>query len=80
VDETVAQEMLGRLSPRERQVLDEIASGHLNKQIAHDLGISVRTVEAHRAHIRDRVGVRTMAEVIWIASLVTEQGRLLSII
>ena len=62
-----AVEQMGRLSPRERQVLDGIAVGRPNKLIAYDLGLSVRTVEVHRAHMLDRLGVRNIAEAIRIA-------------
>jgi two-component system, LuxR family, response regulator FixJ len=54
------------LSPRERQVLEAIAVGRPNKLIAYDLGISVRTVEVHRAHMLDRLGARNIAEAIRI--------------
>ena len=57
------------LSPRERQVLEAIAGGRPNKLIAYELGISVRTVEVHRAHMLDRLGVRNIAEAIRIAVL-----------
>jgi two-component system, LuxR family, response regulator FixJ len=52
------------LSPRERQVLEALASGSLNKQIAFDLGLSIRTVEVHRARMMRRLGVRKVAEAI----------------
>jgi FixJ family two-component response regulator len=58
------QTLLARLTPRERQVLDLIASGRLNKQIADDLSISIKTVEAHRANIMDKFEVRTMADLM----------------
>jgi two-component system response regulator FixJ len=61
-----AAELMARLSPRERQVLDGVAVGRPNKLIAYDLGISVRTVEVHRAHMLDRLGVRNIAEAIRI--------------
>ncbi|MDE2505313.1 MAG: response regulator transcription factor, partial [Burkholderiales bacterium] len=44
-----AAERLGKLTAREHQVLERIIAGRLNKQIADDLGISIKTVEAHRA-------------------------------
>jgi two-component system, LuxR family, response regulator FixJ len=44
-----AAKRIARLSPRERQVLDGLVAGRMTKQIAHDLGISARTVEEHRA-------------------------------
>lgn len=62
-----ASEQMALLSPRERQVLEAIAGGRPNKLIAYDLGISVRTVEVHRAHMLDRLGVRNIAEAIRIA-------------
>ena len=58
------QTLLARLTPRERQVLDLIATGRLNKQIADDLSISIKTVEAHRANIMEKFEVRTMADLM----------------
>jgi two-component system response regulator FixJ len=57
------------LTPRERQVLDELAEGHYSKVIAHALGISVRTVEVYRARMLERLGVRTTAEAVRLATL-----------
>jgi two-component system response regulator FixJ len=62
------------LSPRERQVLNALASGHPNKVIAFDLCISVRTVEVHRARMMDRLGVSQFAEAVRFAVL-AELGR-----
>ncbi|MGP1613806.1 MAG: response regulator transcription factor, partial [Pollutimonas bauzanensis] len=45
------QAVLSRLTAREQQVLERIVAGRLNKQIAGDLNISIKTVEAHRANI-----------------------------
>ena len=63
-EERVAAERLERLTARERQVLDLIVAGRLNKQIADDLGISIKTVEAHRANIMDKLDARTMADLM----------------
>lgn len=60
----LAQERLERLTGRERQVLDLIVAGRLNKQIADDLSISIKTVEAHRANIMEKLGARTMADLM----------------
>lgn len=58
--------LLSRLTPREREVLSYVVAGKLNKQIADQLDISIKTVEAHRAHAMSKLGARTMAEVIKI--------------
>lgn len=57
------QTKLGHLSVRERQVMDCILGGKLNKVIADELGISMRTVEVHRARVFDKMGVRTAVEL-----------------
>ena len=57
------------LSRRERQVLSGLLAGGTNKTIAGDLGISVRTVEIHRARMLDRLGVQSLAEAIRLAVL-----------
>jgi FixJ family two-component response regulator/signal transduction histidine kinase len=64
-----AAERLAVLSPRERAVLDALVAGGQNKIIAFDLGISVRTVEAHRARMMHRLGVRRLAEAIRLVIL-----------
>ena len=56
--------MLGKLTPREQQVLERIVAGRLNKQIADDLGISIKTVEAHRANIMDKMNANTVADLM----------------
>src|ERR1700681_4934896 len=55
---------IATLSPREREVLDGLVAGRPNKLIAYNLGISVRTVEVHRARMMERLGMRQLAEVI----------------
>lgn len=52
-----------KLSPRETEVLKLIAVGHTNTEIAASLHISVRTVESHRAHIQQKIGPTTRAEL-----------------
>ncbi|HJU72057.1 MAG TPA: response regulator [Paucimonas sp.] len=54
---------LAALSAREREVLDLILVGKMNKVIADQLGISMRTVEVHRAHIFDKMNVKTAVEL-----------------
>jgi two-component system response regulator FixJ len=62
-----AAQRVATLSPRERQVLDGLVAGRPNKIIAHDLGISIRTVEVHRARMMERLGVRQLAEAVRLA-------------
>lgn len=59
--------ILGRLTAREQQVLERIVAGRLNKQIAGDLNISIKTVEAHRANIMEKLEVTTVADLMKIA-------------
>ncbi|MFN4004866.1 MAG: response regulator transcription factor [Hylemonella sp.] len=59
--------LLARLTTRESQVLERIVAGRLNKQIADDLGISIKTVEAHRANIMEKLNANTVADLLKIA-------------
>ena len=59
-----AAERLGKLTAREHQVLERIIAGRLNKQIADDLGISIKTVEVHRARVMEKMGVSSLAELV----------------
>ena len=59
--------LLAKLTSRESQVLERIVAGRLNKQIADDLGISIKTVEAHRANIMEKLGANTVADLLKIA-------------
>ena len=59
--------LLGKLTSREAQVLERIVAGRLNKQIADDLAISIKTVEAHRANIMEKLGANTVADLLKIA-------------
>jgi two-component system, LuxR family, response regulator FixJ len=58
---------LALLSSREREVLEGLLAGLPNKSIAYDLAISPRTVEIHRAHIMDKMGARSLSELIRLA-------------
>jgi FixJ family two-component response regulator len=62
-------ERLQRLSGREREVLDRVVRGRLNKQIAGDLAISEKTVKVHRAHAMEKMEVRSVAELVVLFEL-----------
>ena len=59
--------LIAKLTTREAQVLERIVAGRLNKQIADDLGISIKTVEAHRANIMEKLNAATVADLLKIA-------------
>ena len=64
---SMAHERVAALSPRQREVLQQIAAGKLNKQIAFELGLSERTVKMHRAALLKALNVRSGAEAIRLA-------------
>ncbi|MBK3733296.1 LuxR family two component transcriptional regulator [Azospirillum brasilense] len=61
---------LATLTQRERQVMGLVVAGKLNKVIADELGISMRTVEVHRAHVFEKMGVKTAVELARILATV----------
>jgi two-component system response regulator NreC len=63
-DEGAARSGMAGLSARELDVLRLIALGHTNAEAAAVLGVALRTVETHRAHILQKLGVRTRAELV----------------
>jgi two-component system response regulator FixJ len=64
-----AVKRVGTLSARERDVLEQLIAGRPNKLIAYYLGITVRTVEVHRARMMERLVVRQSADVIRLGVL-----------
>jgi two-component system response regulator FixJ len=64
-DQSVTEQRLKTsLTDREREVFDLLVDGHQNKVIAHKLGISTRTVEVHRARVMDKMGAKSLAELV----------------
>lgn len=61
------RELLTSLTPRERQVFDRVVQGKINKQIAHQLGATERTIKAHRQRVMEKMKVQTLAELVSIA-------------
>jgi FixJ family two-component response regulator len=55
---------LASLTPREREVMEHVVAGRLNKQIAYDLGTGEQNIKLHRAHIMDKMGVESLADLV----------------
>jgi RNA polymerase sigma factor (sigma-70 family) len=61
---------LARLSAREREVMEEVIRGRLNKQIAAELGITEKTVKAHRARVMEKLQTRSVAALVRLCAAV----------
>ncbi len=70
------QRRLSSLTMREREVLAHLVAGERNKQIAADLGIVGKTIKVHRARVMRKMGVRSMVELVYVASAVGLAERL----
>jgi len=66
-----AERLLALLTPRELNVLEQLVSGHSNKIAAHELGISPRTIEIHRAHIMHKMNARSLSDLVRISVVAT---------
>jgi DNA-binding NarL/FixJ family response regulator len=62
--ETPSNPPTTRLTPRQREIMRHLADGKLNKQVAGDLNISVKTVEAHRAQIMAKLNLRSFSDMV----------------
>lgn len=65
--QTQAAMMIGRLTPREKEIFRFLITGMLNKQIAAELNIAEHTIKLHRGKITEKLGVRSVAEMIRLA-------------
>lgn len=61
---TAIRACLEQLTPREREVMDQVVTGQHNKIIADRLGISIKTVEAHRARVMEKMGAKSVADLV----------------
>jgi FixJ family two-component response regulator len=66
---------LTSLTPREHEVLLEILSGRLNKQIAHRLGAAEKTIKVHRGRVMHKMGVRSVAELVTLMARMPDTAR-----
>ncbi len=60
----VLKARLASLTPREREVMEHVVAGQLNKQIAADLGTGEQNIKLHRAHIMEKMGVESLADLV----------------
>ena len=58
---------MGRLTPREREVMDRVVAGKPNRQIAVELGCSAKTVEVHRSRVMEKMEAGSLAELVKLA-------------
>ncbi|MEJ5082788.1 MULTISPECIES: response regulator transcription factor [unclassified Ochrobactrum] len=68
-------DLVQTLTPREREVMDAVVTGKMNKQIAFDLGISEVTVKLHRGNVMRKMDVRSLADLVRMAELIGEMAR-----
>lgn len=61
------QALVSQLTPRERQVFEHVVRGKMNKHIARELGVTERTIKAHRRSLMERMQVQTLAELVSVA-------------
>jgi FixJ family two-component response regulator len=64
----IARKRIASLTRRERQVLEQLLEGRLNKQIAAALGTCEQTIKVHRARVMRKMAVRSIAELVWLAA------------
>lgn len=67
---------LAELTPREYEVMEMVTEGRANKEIATVLGVSAKTVEAHRARVMDKMGASSLAELVRMALIAGGDGQL----
>lgn len=73
LDDLVAR--IASLTPREHEVLQEMLSGRLNKQIAYRLGAAEKTIKVHRGRVMQKMGVRSIAELVTLVGRLPQTAR-----
>jgi FixJ family two-component response regulator len=64
------------LTAREREVMAQVVTGMLNKQVAHQLGTTEKTIKVHRGHIMQKMGTRSFADLVRVAERLGILGRM----
>jgi RNA polymerase sigma factor (sigma-70 family) len=70
----IARANIASLTPREREVFNLVVRGKTNKRVAHELGVTERTVKAHRHRVMEKVQVQSLAELVSLAERVGVLG------
>ena len=70
-----ANKLIDKLTPREKEVMELVVQGHMNKNIAALIGTTEKTVKLHRGRVMQKMGVRSVAELVRLASKVTTEPR-----
>lgn len=73
-EEAMLRARFALLTPREREILQQIVNGHYNKVVAADLGVSVSTVEAHRKRIMEKLRAKSLYDLVHIVELNRDSG------
>ena len=71
----VISKLIDNLTPREKEVMELVVRGELNKNIAADLGTTVRTIKVHRGRVMQKMGVRSVAELVRLMSKILSEPR-----
>ena len=74
-ERNAARKLIDTLSPREKEVMEFVVQGHLNKNIAALIGTVEKTVKVHRGRVMKKMGVRSVAELVWLTSKVIAEPR-----
>ena len=70
-----AGKLIDKLTPREKEVMELVVQGHLNKNIAALIGTTEKTVKVHRGRVMKKMGVRSVAELVRLTSKVIAEPR-----
>ncbi|MGB0712428.1 MAG: response regulator FixJ [Gammaproteobacteria bacterium] len=68
------KERFETLTPREREVMEQVVAGHANKVIAYELDVSMKTVEAHRGKVMRKMRARSLSDLVKMSELLKKAG------
>ena len=74
-EQKTISKLIDKLSPREKEVMELVVQGHLNKNIAAQIGTTLKTVKVHRGRVMKKMGVRSVAELVRLTSKVNSEPR-----